>query len=120
MLVDDNVDFATSLALLLRERGHEVRVAHSAAAALSAAAELKPELAFLDLGLPDVSGYELAETLRSRPDSAATMLVAISGWGQPRDRERSRAAGFALHLVKPVELASLEAAIAALTVPTRA
>jgi CheY-like chemotaxis protein len=114
LLVDDNVDFATSLALLLQAIGHEVRVAHDAARALAVAKELKPEFGFLDLGLPDVSGYDLARSLRAQPESAQIVLVAVSGWGQARDRERSRDAGFALHLVKPVELQSIQAALTTL------
>ena len=114
LLVDDNVDFATSMSTLLQGLGHEVRIAHDAAAALEVARELRPELGFLDLGLPDKSGYELATELRAQPETASTVLVAVSGWGQPRDRERSRDAGFAMHLVKPVELHGISAAIAAL------
>jgi signal transduction histidine kinase/ActR/RegA family two-component response regulator len=114
LLVDDNVDFATSMSTLLQGLGHEVRIAHDAAAALAVAREQRPELGFLDLGLPDKSGYELATELRAQPETASTVLVAVSGWGQPRDRERSRDAGFAMHLVKPVELQSINAAIAAL------
>jgi signal transduction histidine kinase/ActR/RegA family two-component response regulator len=114
LLVDDNVDFATSMSILLQGLGHEVRIAHDAAAALEVARELRPELGFLDLGLPDKSGYELATELRAQPETASTVLVAVSGWGQPRDRERSRDAGFAMHLVKPVELQGISAAIAAL------
>jgi signal transduction histidine kinase/ActR/RegA family two-component response regulator len=117
LLVDDNVDFAMSLSFLLRGMGHEVRIAHDASQALAVARELKPEMSFLDLGLPDISGYELAGALRAQPESAATVLVAVSGWGQPRDRERSRDAGFALHLVKPVEIKSIESAIATLVKP---
>ncbi|HEU4618569.1 MAG TPA: ATP-binding protein [Gammaproteobacteria bacterium] len=111
LLVDDNVDFVTSLALLLEESGHEVRVAHDAAAALQAAAELHPEIAFLDLGLPGVSGYELAARLRESPAGADTVLVALSGWGQPQDRVRSKKAGFVRHLVKPVEFHQLLAVL---------
>jgi CheY-like chemotaxis protein len=111
MLVDDNVDFATSLALLLQNLGHEVRIAHNAAEALAVARELEPEFAFLDLGLPQVSGYELARSLRAQPESAATVLIALSGWGQPGDRQRSQEAGFALHLVKPVELQNIKAVL---------
>jgi signal transduction histidine kinase/ActR/RegA family two-component response regulator len=114
LLVDDNVDFATSMSLLLQGLGHHVRVAHDGSAALAISRELKPELSFLDLGLPDISGYELARALRAQPETSHTVLVAVSGWGQPRDRERSREAGFALHLVKPVELTSIESAIATL------
>jgi signal transduction histidine kinase/CheY-like chemotaxis protein len=112
LLVDDNVDFASSMSLLLQRLGHEVRVAHTAAEALTIARELRPEIGFLDLGLPDASGYELAGALRALLEPESTLLVAVSGWGQPRDRERSQQAGFALHLVKPVEIKSIEAAIA--------
>jgi signal transduction histidine kinase/ActR/RegA family two-component response regulator len=115
LLVDDNVDFATSLSFLLQTLGHEVRIAHDGKAALAIARELKPEVSFLDLGLPDISGYELARALRTQPETAKTLLVAVSGWGQPRDRERSHEAGFSLHLVKPVELTSIETAIATLS-----
>ena len=99
LLVDDNVDFATSLAILLEKLGHEVRVAHEAKEALATAHEFVPEFAFLDLGLPTISGFDLARELRARPRTAAIVLIALSGWGQARDRERSREAGFALHLV---------------------
>ena len=114
LLVDDNVDFATSLALLLQNLGHEVRIAHDAPEALAAARELKPEFAFLDLGLPQISGYDLARALRAQPETAATVLIALVGWGQARDRQRSQEAGFALHLVKPVELQSIQAVLASL------
>jgi two-component system, sensor histidine kinase len=111
LLVDDNVDFATSLALLLENGGHEVRVAHDAEEALIAARALKPAIAFLDLGLPKVSGYELARGLREQAETADTVLIALSGWGQASDRARSQAAGFSLHLVKPVDFQRIEAVI---------
>jgi len=111
LLVDDNVDFAMSLALLLETLGHDVSVAHDASEALAIASERAPEFAFLDLGLPRVSGYELARKLRANPATARTVLIALSGWGQPQDRERSKEAGFALHLVKPIELQGIEAAL---------
>jgi CheY-like chemotaxis protein len=114
LLVDDNVDFVTSLALLLESIGHEVRVAHAAEQALEIARALKPHFGFLDLGLPEVSGYTLARALHEQPETADTVLVAVSGWGQARDRERSRDAGFSLHLVKPVELNSIQAALSTL------
>src|SRR5690606_17295730 len=89
LLVDDNVDFATSLAILLEALGHEVRVAHEANGAIEAAVELKPDVAFLDIGLPEVSGYEVATRLRSLPECANTTMIALSGWGQIEDRKRS-------------------------------
>jgi CheY-like chemotaxis protein len=114
LLVDDNIDFVTSLALLLESIGHEVRVAHSAEQALEVARALKPHFGFLDLGLPEVSGYTLARALHEQAETSGTVLVAVSGWGQARDRERSRDAGFSLHLVKPVELNSIQAALSTL------
>lgn len=114
LLVDDNVDFATSLALLLESGGHDVRVAHDAEQALEAARDFRPEIGFLDLGLPKISGYDLARTLHAQPENADCVLVAVSGWGQARDRLRSQEAGFVLHLVKPVELQSIEAVLSTL------
>ncbi len=111
LLVDDNVDFATSLAMLLGELGHEVRVAHEAEAALDAARALHPEVAFLDIGLPGISGYDLARRLRASSVTAETVLIALSGWGQQQDREKSQDAGFAQHLVKPVELGQILAVL---------
>ncbi len=114
MLVDDNVDFATSLALLLENLGHSVRMAHDADGALAVTREFRPEVCFLDLGLPRVSGYDLARLLREEPAGRDAVLIALSGWGQARDRQRSQEAGFALHLVKPIELQSIEAVLTTL------
>lgn len=114
LLVDDNVDFSTSLALLLEELGHEVRVAHEADSALDAAGDLRPQVAFLDIGLPGVSGYELAHRLRASAAAGRTVLIALSGWGQQQDVLRSREAGFSRHLVKPVELKQIRAVLDAL------
>ncbi len=108
LLVDDNVDFATSLGMLLEALGHQVRVAHDGAGAVRAAEALQPEVAFLDIGLPDMSGYELASLLRELPAAADTVLVALSGWGQEQDRRRSRQHGFTAHLVKPVDLKKVQ------------
>jgi signal transduction histidine kinase/ActR/RegA family two-component response regulator len=112
LVVDDNVDAANSLALLLKLRGHDVRVAFSGAEALEAASADQPDLAFLDIGMPEMDGYEVARRLRSGWGSSLT-LVAVTGWGTDRDRERSRAAGFDHHLTKPVDAAALEAVITA-------
>ena len=110
LLVDDNVDFATSLCFLLKEMGHEVCVAHDADEALHRAGEFQPDFAFLDIGLPVVDGYELARRLRALLPSDIP-LVAISGWGQEEDRRRAREAGFAWYLVKPVGLESIRSAL---------
>jgi CheY-like chemotaxis protein len=112
LLADDNVDFATSLAIVLQRRGHDVRVAHDGAEALRMVETFRPEFAFLDIGMPKVHGYELARRLRENPETADCVLVAVTGWGQPDDRNRARDAGFDRHLVKPVDPEHIEAIIA--------
>ena len=104
LVVDDNTDAAFSLGLLLEAMGHSVVVAHDAAAAVAGAQRQPPQIAFLDLGLPDVEGYELARRLRAHPDTADAMLVAVTGYGAAEDRVRTSAAGFDHHLTKPVKL----------------
>jgi CheY-like chemotaxis protein len=108
VVVDDNIDAADSLATLLRLQGHEVRVAHDGPAALSLLDGYRPDLVFLDLGMPGMDGYEVARRLRERPGLAGLRLAALTGWGQAEDRRRSAEAGFDYHLVKPVEPANLE------------
>ncbi|HVG05218.1 MAG TPA: ATP-binding protein, partial [Burkholderiaceae bacterium] len=103
LLVDDNRDFALSLAALLELEGHDVRTTFEAISAETVAEEFHPDIAFLDLGLPNVNGFELARRLRAQPKMNGTVLVAVTGWGKEEDRRRSREAGFDLHLVKPVE-----------------
>jgi CheY-like chemotaxis protein len=103
LIADDNVDFATSLEAILTTLGHDVRVAHDGLAAVDVAAVFAPEIAFLDIGLPGRNGYDLARSLRALPQTAGCRLVAVTGWGQGDDRQRSSEAGFELHLVKPVE-----------------
>ncbi|HVL55201.1 MAG TPA: ATP-binding protein [Burkholderiaceae bacterium] len=109
LLADDNVDFASSFALLLRSAGHEVRVVHDGAAALAMAAEFRPQVAILDIGLPAMNGYELARRIREQTETADTLLIAVTGWGQDKDRRQAREAGFDHHLVKPVEPGQIEA-----------
>jgi len=108
LLADDNVDFVNSLAQLLQSQGHEVRVTYDGAEALEAAGEFHPEIAFLDIGMPKVHGYDVARRLRERPDTADCMLVAVTGWGQEGDRAQAREAGFDRHLVKPVDPSEIE------------
>jgi signal transduction histidine kinase/methanogenic corrinoid protein MtbC1/CheY-like chemotaxis protein len=115
LLVDDNVDAAESLAMLLRLRGHEVAVAYDGPAALRAAEARRPEVALLDIGLPSMDGYELARRLRPQPGLGRTVLVALTGWGQEEDRRRSAEAGFDHHLVKPVDLPELQRVLATAT-----
>ena len=113
LIVDDNADAGESLALLLRLDGHEVLTATSGEAALQKVATYRPDVMLLDLGMPRMSGYDLAERVRARPELRAAMLVAVSGHGLPRDRLRSRAAGFHAHLLKPVSPAEVAALVAA-------
>ena len=103
LLADDNVDFAESLSILLEASGHEVAVTHDGIQALETAPGFKPDLCFLDIGLPRLHGYDLARRLRELPATRGAYMVAISGWGQPEDKRRSREAGFDDHLAKPVE-----------------
>jgi PAS domain S-box-containing protein len=103
LVVDDNVDAAESLALLLRLQGQVVRVAHDGPSALATAQAFQPEMVFLDIGMPGMDGYEVAQHLRQQPGLEHVMLVALTGWGQEEDRRRSREAGFDKHLIKPVE-----------------
>jgi len=103
LVVDDNVDVTESAMALLTLTGHEVRTANSGAAALSAADVFHPQLVLLDIGLPDMDGYEVARRLRMQRWAAHALLVAVTGWGNETDRLRSREAGFDHHLVKPVD-----------------
>jgi signal transduction histidine kinase len=113
LLVDDNRDSAESLAQLLRLFGHEVEQAYSGREALAAGRGRRWDLVLLDIGMPDVSGYEVARQLRADPALADATLVALTGYGSEEDRRRSRAAGFDGHLVKPIDFGELERILAA-------
>jgi signal transduction histidine kinase/CheY-like chemotaxis protein len=112
LVVDDNVDAAETLKMLLGFEGHEVRLAHDGLAALRIAAEFRPEVVLLDIGLPRMDGYQVARQLREQPATEKTLLVALTGHGQDEDRRRSQEAGFNAHLVKPVDLEALRRALA--------
>jgi signal transduction histidine kinase/CheY-like chemotaxis protein len=120
LVVDDNLDAADSLAMLLKMFGHEVRTAASGAAALAAVEADKPEVVFLDLGMPGMSGLEVARRLRQAPGGSSLCLVALTGWGAEEDRRRSREAGFDHHLVKPVAPAELQSYLNPLARETQA
>ena len=107
LLADDNRDAAESLAIILRLEGHDVELAHDGATALRAFEKRRPDVALLDIGMPEASGYEVARRIRATPEGAAVVLIAITGWAQDSDRAQSRAAGFDHHLTKPVEPATL-------------
>jgi PAS domain S-box-containing protein len=107
LVVDDNIDAADSLGMLLRMQGQDVTVLYDAPSALAHAEANPPSVAFLDLGMPKMDGYELARRFRESPKLQNALLIAVTGWGQPEDRQRTHKAGFNLHVVKPVELDAL-------------
>jgi signal transduction histidine kinase len=108
MIVDDNKDAGDALAMLLELSNHEVQVAYSGRGALTLAHSFRPEVAFIDIGMPDLNGYEVAQALRLEPWGAQIRLVALTGWGQHDDRQRAKAAGFDLHITKPVDSGAIE------------
>jgi PAS domain S-box-containing protein len=113
-LIDDNRDAADTLGLLLELRGAEVRAFYDGPAALAALETYLPTAVLLDIGMPGMDGYEVARRIRRQPRLSGVPLIALTGWGQEEDRRRAREAGFDHHLVKPVDLAALEALLAAL------
>jgi signal transduction histidine kinase len=117
LLVDDNIDAAATGAALLELMGHQVRVAHNGAGALEALRQQVPEVAILDIGLPDMDGYTLARAMRQQAAGTPVRLVALTGYGQKEDVERAYAANFDLHLTKPATLADLQRATAPLLPP---
>jgi len=102
LVVDDNLDSAESMAMFLRIMGHEVRTAHDGLAAIEVAEEFQPEVILLDVGLPGINGYKVAQQIKERR-GADVVLIAVTGWGQEEDRRRSKEAGFDYHLTKPIE-----------------
>jgi len=111
LVVDDNEDAAEGLGLGLKMRGYAVRVAYSGRSALELAREFEPTVALLDIGMPEMDGYELAASLRQIPGLESVRLIAVTGFGEASDRARSRAAGFYTHLVKPADFEKIVRAI---------
>lgn len=103
LLADDNRDAVDSLAMVLKMSGYEVYPTHSGMEALEVGARVRPEVFILDIGMPEISGYELASRIRQQPWGRDPLLIALTGWGQQEDKERSRGAGFDHHLTKPVD-----------------
>ena len=103
LIADDNEDAAESLAALLRMEGHEVTVVNNGRDALATAGAIHPEIALLDIGMPDMNGYEVARRLRNGPLGQTLTLIAVTGWGQDRDKARALGAGFDHHFTKPIE-----------------
>ena len=108
LVVDDHIDAARMLQLLLQCEGHEARIAHDGPAAIRAVEEFKPEFVFLDIGMPGMNGYDIARALRNHENRDKLLLIALTGWGQPSDIRESKEAGFDLHLVKPLDTASVK------------
>jgi CheY-like chemotaxis protein len=111
LVVDDNVDAALTLSEAVRLDGHEVRVAHEGQSALEQAASFAPEVVLLDIGLPGLDGYQVVRRMRELPQLDRTLIVALTGFGQESDRERALQAGFDEHLVKPVDLDTIQAVL---------
>jgi PAS domain S-box-containing protein len=103
LIVDDNIDGAESMAMLMRLRGHEAFLAHDGLEAVEAAERVEPDAILLDIGLPTLNGYEVCRRIREKPSGKDIVLVAVTGWGQQEDRNRSKEAGFDTHIVKPVD-----------------
>jgi CheY-like chemotaxis protein len=103
LIADDNRDAADSMGMLLELGGHEVIVAHSGAEALAKGREHHPDVVILDIGMPDINGYEVARTARAEDWGKSALLMALTGWGHADDKERARSAGFDRHLTKPVD-----------------
>lgn len=111
LVVDDHVDGAEMLAAMLDLAGHEAKTAHDGPEALVQARALLPDIVFLDIGLPGMSGFDVARQIRSDPSLVGPVLVAITGWGSEDDKQRTKESGFDFHLTKPVENAALEEVI---------
>ena len=114
LVVDDERISATSLAKLLQIKGHEIRTAHDGLEAVGVADEFRPDVVLLDIGLPKMNGYDVAQRIRQQPWGQGMVLTALTGWGQETDRQRSQAAGFDYHLVKPVAPSALADLLASL------
>jgi PAS domain S-box-containing protein len=111
LIADDNADAAETLALLLEAEGHAVATAGNGVEAIARVRQFQPHVAFIDIGMPVMGGIEAARRIRDLPEGPGVKLVALTGWGQAGDRERTREAGFDLHLVKPLGLEALQQAL---------
>jgi CheY-like chemotaxis protein len=112
LVADDNRDSAETLALLLEASGHRVTTVYDGQAAVQESALVRPDVMILDLGMPKLSGLDVCRSVRAMPRGSEVMIVALTGWGQAQDRDRTREAGFDVHLVKPVDHETLMRVIA--------
>jgi CheY-like chemotaxis protein len=114
LVVDDNHDSALSMAMMLSIMGHDTRTAHDGESAVATAESFLPDVILLDIGLPKLNGYEVAQRIRENAWGTSMYLIAVTGWGQDEDRQRSSEVGLNQHMVKPVEPAALEKLLAEL------
>jgi CheY-like chemotaxis protein len=114
LVVDDNLDSASSMEILLKLLGNEVRTVHDGLEAVAAAEQFRPEVVLMDVGMPRLNGYEATRRIREQPWGREMIVIALTGWGQDSDKELSRQAGCNGHLVKPVDLAALGKLLASL------
>jgi len=115
LVVDDNRDSASTLAILLRLMGNVTQTANDGLEAVEAASDFRPDVVLLDIGLPKLDGYEACRRIRQQPGGDEIVVVAVTGWGQDEDRLRSSEAGFDHHLVKPVDQGTLAEILASVT-----
>ena len=113
LLVDDSVDAAEAMSMLLETLGHEVRVMHDGPSALAVVDDFTPDVVILDIGLPGMDGFEVAREMRTRAVTKTALLIALTGYGADSDKQKARDAGFDHHLVKPVSFTAIETVIAA-------
>lgn len=107
LVVDDNKDSAQTLGMMLKIMGNDVRTAHDGLEAIEQAADYRPHVILLDLGMPKLNGYDVCRRIREQDWGSDIMIIALTGWGQAEDRQRTKEAGFDHHLVKPVDVAKL-------------
>ena len=107
LIVDDNPDVAATLAEVVALLGYDVTEAHDGCSAIDAALRVEPDVIFLDLGLPDIGGHDVARQIRANAGEPSPVIVAVTGWGRPEDVERSRAAGIDHHVVKPITMQTI-------------
>jgi len=108
LIADDNHDAAQSLGALLELSNHEVLIAHDGEEALRIARQAMPDAMILDIGMPRVTGDQVARAIRSEPWGGKVLMIAVTGWAEPEDKARATAAGFDLHLTKPIDVDELE------------
>jgi CheY-like chemotaxis protein len=118
LVVDDNRDSGDSLSMLLRVRGHDVRTARDGLQAIEMTPDFQPSVILMDIGMPELNGYDATRHIRALPSGKDVMIIALTGWSQPDDFRKSTEAGCSAHLVKPVDFGELEQLLAAYSTAT--